>query len=288
MHGAHEFLQGPRDRAVRGGGHDGRLPAAAPAGRARLPPRRAHRRPARADPAGRRPGDRPDALRARRHPADVLARARVQPAQAVPGRAHRRAHRGHPVQPHDLARLRGGPGLRLDARCESIFAGRDHRHLQHHHHRQGVRRAGHPGQAARARGRRPHRRGPDRHPADGDAHRASPPAAGCPPSALALDGGPAGRVPRRRWSWSACSSCRASCASIVRLEPAGDDARGRASGICFARRAAGARRSATRWRSARSSPARWSPSRARRSRSSTWSSRCATCSRRSSSSRSAC
>ena len=38
-----------------------------------------------------------------------------------------------------------------------------------------------------------------------------------------------------------------------------------ASGSCFALRAAGAGRSATRWRSAPSSPARWSPSRASRS-----------------------
>ena len=42
-------------RARRGGGDHGALPAAAPAGGARLHPGRAHRRPARPHPAGRRP-----------------------------------------------------------------------------------------------------------------------------------------------------------------------------------------------------------------------------------------
>ena len=123
MHGAHDVPQGHRGGALCRRGDHGPVPAPAPAGRARLHPRGPHRRPARAHPAGRRPGRRPDALRARRHPPDVLAGARVQPAQAVRGGAHGGAHRRHPVQPDGLARLRASAGPSAGPPLESLFAG---------------------------------------------------------------------------------------------------------------------------------------------------------------------
>ena len=51
---------------------------------------------------------------------------------------------------------------------EALFAGAALSHLQHHHHRQGVRRAEDQGASGRDRVRRPHRRGSDRDPAADD------------------------------------------------------------------------------------------------------------------------
>ena len=95
-------------------------------------------------------------------------------------------------------------------------------------------------------------------------------------------GGVPGRLAGRRDAGRAARDARRRPARPAR------DHRGRRAWRSASASRCWRRPSATRWRSARSSPARWWPSRARRRRSSTWSSRCATSSRRSSSSRSAC
>ena len=124
-------------------------------------------------PRVRRPGAGPPAVRAGRDPADVLPGPGVQPAQAGAGRPHRRPGGLHPVQPDDLAGLRGRPGVRLVGAGEPVHRGR-RGHLQHHDHRQGVRgaertRGRQAGSATEGdRLRRAHRAGPDRRPAAGD------------------------------------------------------------------------------------------------------------------------
>ena len=147
-------------------------------------------------------------------------------------RAHRRAHRADPVQPHALARLRRRAAASAGRTLESLFTGAiiaisSTTIIAKAFDEQGVTR-----HAARARGRRPDRRGPDRHPADGDAHgdrvgRRALRAASSPrrPARLALFlvGARGGR---------AAASCRAACARSAgsaaprpRSSPA--------SGFCF-------------------------------------------------------
>ena len=157
------------DPLCRGGDDDG-VPAAAPAGRPRLP---AGGRRRRAPPAGaavrRRAADAHD-VGAGRRAADVLAGPRVQPAQADQDRADGRHRRRHPVQPDALARLPGGAPVRLDG-LRGAVRGRRAGDLQHHDHREGVRRAEGQGPAGRDRVRHPDRRGPDRDPAADDPDR---------------------------------------------------------------------------------------------------------------------
>ena len=95
---------------------------------------------------------------------------RVQPAQADQGRADGRHRRRHPVQPDALARLPGGAPVRLDGLRGAVRRGRAG-DLQHHDHREGVRRAEGQGPAGRDRVRHPDRRGPDRDPAADDPDR---------------------------------------------------------------------------------------------------------------------
>ena len=226
-----------------------------------------------------------DAGRAGRHSADVFARHRVQPAEAVARRADGRLRRRHAVQPDDLARLRGRPGLRLVPAAEPLRRGRD-LDLQHDDHRQGVRGAADQRRLHAHRVRHSDRRRPDRHPADHDSDDAlgrrassaraswrSPPAGW--PAFLAADdrGRPADRA--------------AADAVGRQARPGRDDGRGQRRPRVRLRVSRGLR-SATRSRSARSSPAASSPNRASRKRSSTWCSRSATCSPPSSSCRSAC
>ena len=117
------------------------LPAAAAAGRARLPARRAHRRAA---PADSRSSPTPEIVQTLSELGVILLMfslglefslrklLRVGPTAGITA--------VRPVQPDDLARLPRRRGLRLD-RLESAVRGRDHRDLEHHHHRQGLRRA---------------------------------------------------------------------------------------------------------------------------------------------------
>ena len=101
------------------------------------------------------------AVRAGRRAADVLPRPRLQPAQADQGGADGGHRGGHPVQLHALGRLPGRPAVRLDG-LRGAVRRRGAVDLQHHHHRQGVRRTEHQGPPGRDRVRHPHRRGPDR------------------------------------------------------------------------------------------------------------------------------
>ena len=214
-----------------------------------------------ADPARRRPRDRPDALRARRDPADVLARARVQPRQAGDARAHRRAHRAAPVRASwsgsasSPARSSAGPRSRASspARCIAISSTTIiAKAFDEQRHRAA---------AARARGRHPDRRGPDRDPADGGAHRDRDRRR--PRRRRARRSPPAGCV--RSWSALIAIGLLRRAARGARdhaARAARDDARRQHRLLLRASRCS-RRRSATRWRSAPSSPARWSRSPAR-------------------------
>ena len=155
-----------------------------------------------------------DALRARRHPAHVLARARVQPAPPAAGRAARppASRRSRPAL-MIVARLLSAARLFGWTPLESVFAGAivaisSTTIIVKAFAEQAGRGAG-----ARARLRRPDRRGPDRDPAPRRAHRAPPVATGSRPRELGWSR-PGGS--RRSWSgcWrSACWSCRASSAT---------------------------------------------------------------------------
>ena len=150
--------------------HDGAVPAAEAAGGARLPAGRDAGRVAPSGPAVRRRRGGSRSLRAGHRPLDVLAGARVQPPQADSDRTDGRRRRGDRMQPDAGRWLPDRARDRLDRLREPVRR-RGARHLQHHHHRQGVRRAEGAAGPFGDRARDPDRRGSDRDPAPGGAHR---------------------------------------------------------------------------------------------------------------------
>ena len=156
---------------MRGGGHHGRLPCAAPAGGGRLPGRRYDRRALHARNTRRREPY-PRRLRVGRDPADVHARAGVQhPPPAAPGSA-RRLYHGRAGRPDALARLRLRAGAGME-RAREHFHRRAALDLFHHDRGQGVRRAAGRRRSARSRLGRAAVRGPGRgdHAGGADAAR---------------------------------------------------------------------------------------------------------------------